>query len=71
MHHDQTRPLQPLHDEITVRHGVHRVLADRLEAEFLAQEFAVERVRVTGERGGSEREDGYARDELAEALEVG
>jgi hypothetical protein len=50
---------------------VHRVFADGLEAQFGAEELAVERVGVAGECGGAEGEDGDTGVELPESGEVG
>jgi len=49
--------LHPLDDEIPIGHGVHRIFAYRQEAEFRAEEFSIEGVRVSSECGGTEGEN--------------
>lgn len=71
MNHHQARPLQKFDDEVPVGHNVHRVLAQRVKAELLLQEFSVDGVGVTGECGAAEGQGGDSGNELGETVEVG
>ena len=69
--HHQTRPLQKLDDEISIRNDVHRVFTQRVEAELFSQELSVDRVRISGECCTAEGKDGDPGDELGETVEIG
>lgn len=71
MDHHQTRPLQKLDDEISIRHDVHRVFTQRVEAELFSQELSVDRVGVSRECCTAEGKDGDSGDELGETVEIG
>ena len=70
MRHGQTAPHQKLDDKVAIADAPHAVLGEGRKAEFAREEFAVDGKGVAGEGTAAEWEDGDARDELAETVEV-
>ena len=70
MHHQQRAGGGEFDGEVAVGNGVERVFADRLEAEFAGDEFAVDRVGGAGQCGGAQRQAGDALAAIGEALGI-
>lgn len=71
VNHEQTRPLQKLHDKVSIGYDVHRIFPDGLEAEFGPQEFSVETIGIPCQSSAPERQDRDAREDTVQAVQVG
>ena len=67
----QAGPHHEFYNKVAVAYTPQTVFSKRLETEFLCKEVTVDSERVTSKCAGAQREDGYPRDELAKALEIG
>ena len=70
MRHRQASPHQKLDDKVAIADAPHAVLGEGRKTEFACEKLAVDGKGVTGEGTAAEWEDGDARDELAETVEV-
>jgi hypothetical protein len=70
VNHEETGPLQELHDKVSIGHDVHRVFSYGLEAEFGSQELPIESVGIPGQSSASERQDRNAGDDSVETVQV-
>ena len=68
--HREARPHHELNNEVTVAHAIHAVLRDGVEPKLLREKLAVHRKRVARKRARTKGQDGNARDELLQSLEI-
>ena len=70
MRHRQAGPHEKLDDKVAIADAPHAVLSQGRKAEFAREELAIYGKRVSGEGTATKWENGDARDELAQTVEV-